>query len=534
MNIKNRLLMIAILGVIVSTSQAQNAKKSFRNAKKFFEGQQYQESLTELNRAITVDTNYFDAYVLRAQIFEKLEILEKAASDYEKASALNPKSIDNFINAGRLNYQLKNYTKAILLLNRANNFDSKNFQVLQYKGLTHVKLNDYQQAIFALDKALQLEQTTLCFYARGEANDSLKNYDLAIDDYNNAIRLNPNFQEAFFALSKTYLKSNRFDRALEFANNAVQKFPEVPEAYEIRSLIFYKRGGLLNAINDLSKLETLTENKPSVLFTRGVYYFEYEHFQNAKSDFSQVLAIEPSNYLAIYCRGKANEELMENESAIKDFLLFLTLTDNNPIYSKEIADTKKRLFELNREMDSPIVIIDSPMVINQNRLAAFNNLEDLLIQGKITDQSNISSVTINGQAVELGTNNEFKYNLNISEINKLTITATDVYGNFSTIYYDLQKTDTELPVVRLATPFVSENGEIYIKSDGPSLYIEGEIEDASLITGIFIDGVRASFDSTKYNPKFNATISILNKSSIVIKAVDENNNRQEKSFLLIH
>ncbi len=521
-----------LMSAIVFTNQAQNAKKSYKNAKKFFESQQYQEAITELNQAIAVDASFIDAYVLRAQLLEKQENLDAAASDYEKASTLDPKTVDYLFQAGRLNYQIRNYTKAIQFLTSATTLDSKNFQALQYKAFTHIKLNEYKQAILALDNALQIEQTNMCFYARGVANDSLKNYSQAIIDYNKALALNPNFQKAYYALAKAYLSNNQLDNALELASRAVQKFPEVAEAYEVRYLVYYKRGELLNAINDLSKLETLTENKASVLFTRGAYYFEYEHFQNAKSDFSQVLALEPSNYLAIYWRGRSNEELMENAPALTDYKNFLILAQNGEGNFKEVAEAKKRLFELNRETIAPVVVIDTPMVIGQKKLAVFNNADRIIIQGIIKDQNSIESLFINGVKVELGKNGEFSYSLNITDLLVVNFSATDVYGNLSTVDYDLQKTEIDLPIIRITTPFASDNGEIYLSTNESNIFIEGDVEDASLIKDIFIDGVRASFDDTKVNPKFNATISIFNKNIISVKAVDEFNNIQEKSFTL--
>ncbi len=515
---------------LVFTTQAQSPKKSFKNAKKLIQNSNFHEAIEELNASIEGNMNYTDAYVLRAELNEKLDRIELAARDFEKAAILDSKTVAYFYHAGRLNYLLQNYDLALRYLNEAALLDSKDFQVLQYKSLTHLKREEYKEAIVAIDNAMLLEKTYLCFYIRGVAFDSLQNVNQAISNYEKAINLNGEFQKVYFALIKTYLKSRQLENAYETANLAVKKFPNEAEAYEMRSLVNYSRGSFLNAINDLSKLETMVNNSADVLFRRGRYYFEIDQFQNAKSDFSQVIYKTPEKPEAFYWRGRANEEMMEFELASNDYQHFLnTHSFGNP---KLTTEAKIRFFDLNRETEAPVILIDTPMVWEQNKLTIINNAAQIELRGKLNDQSDIDSFLVNGQSVPLTEVNTFSHVLNLSGIQSINLTATDVYGNTSSIDFELYQIETNKPKVNITNPYVSYSGELYLDSNEPFLFVEGFIEDESLIQDIYVDGVRATFDEFEQSPKFTCSVSILNKDKISIKVVDIYSNSEEQHFTL--
>lgn len=527
---RKSILLISTMLLMISIGMAQNPKKPYKNGKKLFEIGNYQEALNELNNAVSIDQNYTDAIILRAKTFEKLKNLEAAASDYEKAAMLNKKIVDYRYQAGRLYYLTQNYDKALKHLSEAVILDDNHFQAFQFKSFTHIKLQEYKNAIVAIDNALNIKKTYVCYYTKAVANDSLKIYPQAIADYNKAIGLNPNFTKAYYSLTKTYLKNQQLDKAFELANRAVQKFPTKGESYKIRSLVYYNRGDLANAINDLTKLLTITKDDADVLFTRGMYYFEFEQYQNAKSDFSQLLAKNKNQIEALYWRGRANEELIENNLAIKDYRDFKVLAQNSK--SNKLNDATKRLFELQREKNAPLILIDSALLFTNNTIAIFNNAEKITLSGKIKDESSIATCNINNQTIDLNNDQSFLVSLNVANINSVTITATDIYDNQAEKSFDLKAMETNPPLVKITTPYASDNGEIYLDSDDPNLFIEGFIEDESAIKDIYIDDIRASFNDKERNPKFTATVNIMNKNKITVVAVDAFNNKLETSFSL--
>ena len=69
------------------------------------------------------------------------------------------------------------------------------------RGLAYYNKKDYDQAIADYTETIRLDpKYAEAFYWRGIAYDEKKDYDQAVADYTEAIRLNPKYAEAFYRL----------------------------------------------------------------------------------------------------------------------------------------------------------------------------------------------------------------------------------------------------------------------------------------------------------------------------------------------
>jgi hypothetical protein len=128
---------------------------------------------------------------------------------------------------------------------------------------------------------------------------------------------------------------------------------------------------------------------------------------------------------------------------------------------------------------------------------------------------------VNGQ-------NQFITDVDIDSTNAITISSSDIYNNVENLSFNIKRTETNPPVVTIISPVASDNGEIFLDNNDPSIYVEGKITDESLIKSILIDGVSASFKIDESNPGFSANININNKNKFSITATDIYGN--EKTF----
>ena len=103
-----------------------------------------------------------------------------------------------------------------------------------------------RQALIACDEALRLRPDyPEAYYNRGIVKQALDRSDEAIADYNEAIRLKPDYPEAYNNRGIAKRAQGRPDEALADYNEALRLRPDYPEAY-------YNRGIVKQALRNLS------------------------------------------------------------------------------------------------------------------------------------------------------------------------------------------------------------------------------------------------------------------------------------------
>jgi tetratricopeptide (TPR) repeat protein len=78
-------------------------------------------------------------------------------------------------------------------------------------------------------------------------------HDRAIEDYNKAIALNPNYAEAYYNRGNAYYFKGQYDRAIEEFNKAIALNPNDATAYNNRGLAYGKKGHYDRAISDFQR-----------------------------------------------------------------------------------------------------------------------------------------------------------------------------------------------------------------------------------------------------------------------------------------
>jgi tetratricopeptide (TPR) repeat protein len=155
--------------------------------------------------------------------------------------------------------RLFTYFYAIIILWRMAKFD-KSPAIISKESVTNGKINDPQMANaqsfskeFKLDnnttqKAMEYYLKSISFYNRGIACDGLGRYQEAIEAYRQAIRIKPDYAEAYCGLGLAHYKLSRYQDAIESYKQAIRIKPNYVEAHCNLGLAYDKLGRYQNAI----------------------------------------------------------------------------------------------------------------------------------------------------------------------------------------------------------------------------------------------------------------------------------------------
>ena len=89
------------------------------------------------------------------------------------------------------------------------------------------------------------------------------NYESAIQSFDQAIEINPDFVEAYVQRGRTYLFLERQFEARTDAEKAIEINVNYAESYFLRASIFYSEGSLQFALDDLNRFIELTKEPVS-------------------------------------------------------------------------------------------------------------------------------------------------------------------------------------------------------------------------------------------------------------------------------
>jgi tetratricopeptide (TPR) repeat protein len=359
--------------------------------------------------------------------------------------------------------------------------------------------------------------------------------DLAEQDFANAVSEDKRYAEALRALADVRLKLSRTDFALQNINAAIQLEPENPEGYVIRSRAYVRKLDYPKAIDDVSKVILLTPDDPEMYYLRGLYYQEFTQHNNAINDFTKVLMMEPENADALYKRASSYEQVANYKDAIKDYETLVGLSAYNVEAQILLKEANDRLFELYRESSAPEIVIVDPAPRDARVLQFPRDSRIVSIKGKLVDESAIKELKVDGlrvQPIEGEEGWEFLTALDIENKENVRMEVTDVYDNTAEVTFTINLTEVAPPGITIIAPYASDNGVIYLDSEDPNIYVEGRIEDESLIESIMINGVLASYVPGELNPGFTANLNIMNQNKITVTASDVYGNTTEREFRL--
>ena len=237
-----------------------------------------------------------------------------------------------------------------------------------YRGISCIERGEQDKAIQHFNKAIELKPDFFGAYNnRGIAYGKKGDFDSAIKDLNKAIELNPNLAEAYTNRGLAYDRKDEIDTAIRNYSKAIELSPNNAEAYNNRGTAYEKKGEVDTAIYNYSKAIELKPNRVEVYNNRGKAYGGKGEFDNAIADFTTAIELKPDYAEAYQYRGAAYGEKKDWDLAIQDTSKAIELNPN-------LADAyciRGIIYFVNGEVDRTIEDCTTAIELNPNYTAAY-------------------------------------------------------------------------------------------------------------------------------------------------------------------
>lgn len=470
---------------------------------------------------------------------EALSLLNRASGMDRRNYLIYPGKVIALTGLGRYDQALRASDTSLLIKPVAMDY--------YYRGVVYMKLNNTAMAKKELEKSISKDENIP--EPRLALAELLTTVDppAAMNQCNEVLKRNDRNTDAYMLRARIYKKNLDFPSAINDISKNILIDPSNPGFYLERGNYYQEFNQHTNAIGDFSKYITLRPDSANGYFKRARSYEEILNFDKAIEDYNKITALSEFDMRArkmlkdaqtrlyelnrekvppeliilnpiavkdtVEIRGDAATLLfsgkIKDKSKIKTFVInnenvimvekngeydFLanvntTGADRITMIATDDYDNKKEItYPLKRtEINAPVIKLVAPYTLDNGTVMLDNPNPNIAIQGKITDESKIRSITVGSSDLRLNAtflpsemNPSFSAPLDISNLNKFTVVAEDIYGNKTETEFILDRTGSEIsasnPMGRTWVIFIENSSyETFASLDGP-------IKDVSTVT----------------------------------------------------
>ena len=320
-------------------------------------------AIESLSKAIELNSHHVLAYSFRGTAYFMEDSFDLAINDYNKAIELDPDGIEIYNERGICHYNKGDLDLAIADFNMVIELKPDFTSAYNGRGLAYTDKGDYDLAIADFNMAIELNsydtnkdqvnQTTTnsnitpelnpnfakalyteCYYTflynRGRAYAIKGEVDVAIDDFSMAIKLNPEFTEAYYNLGVAHWDKGEVDVAIDDFSMAIKLNPDYAKAYNNRGVAYNIKGDYNLAIDDFSMAIKLNPDYAEAHYNRGNLHRSKSNFTKAIIDYNKAIELNPDYAEAYNNRGVTYRFMEDLNSAITDYSKAIKINSKYP------------------------------------------------------------------------------------------------------------------------------------------------------------------------------------------------------------
>jgi len=154
---------------------------------------------------------------------------------------------------------------------------------------------------------------------RGRAWHEQREYEKALADLNEAIRLESDHSAWYSNRGMTYDRLGEYDRAIGDYGEAIRRDPKDAQSFNNRGLAYRGKKDNALAINDFSQAIRLDSKLADAYFNRGNAFKGKKEYTLAVSDYNEAIRLDPNWADVYFNRGNARRANKEYEQAVSDY-----------------------------------------------------------------------------------------------------------------------------------------------------------------------------------------------------------------------
>lgn len=278
----------------------KNPELFHKRAVYYLENKDVEKALSDINKAIVLDSKNQLYFLTLSDVYFAGGKISKCEETLNKAIEINSDNAEPYLKLAELYYYLSDFKKVFDYSDKAYKVNALNAKVDFIRGMAFKDMGDTLKAVKSFEKAVEKDQQYFHAYMQLGLIYSAKRNGLAIDYFNNALKLNPQSTEALYALAYFYQENMEYNKAIERYTMIVQIDKNYKQAYYNLGYIHLVYLRVYDvAAKHFSDAIKCDPNYFEAYYNRGYCYELMGNINFARGDYQQALKIKTNYQRAI-------------------------------------------------------------------------------------------------------------------------------------------------------------------------------------------------------------------------------------------
>lgn len=272
-----------------------NASLYAARAGAWYENENYDEGIADLEKAIELDSTKAEYYHVLADMYMDYYKSRMALNTMKRAAEVFPKRIPTLLKLSEFQLILERHNDALFTLEQIRAIDPLNAEMFYMFGRTFKDMGRTDEALGAFQAAVENDPNLIDAWVNLAQLLSDKNSPLVDKYFDNALRIDSNNIEALHA--KAYYLSNKkndLTGAIRIYKKINTIDPQYVEGYYNTGLIYLDMDSVQQAYNCFDIAVKYAPQYPDAYFHRGFAAEKKGDFAQALADYKTVLNFDPN------------------------------------------------------------------------------------------------------------------------------------------------------------------------------------------------------------------------------------------------
>lgn len=210
--------------------------------------------------------------------------------------------IEDHLYHGLLSYFTGNYDKSLEVYDLALNMDSNNPEIWFNKGIVLAELRQIESAIQSFEKALEINPNFyeaqyykwLYSLKSSKHEEVLENLECLIEDTQN--------ENCWFNAGETLVKINQLENAIRVLDRALELNPDFTKARLLKVISLFDLGEYEKSLDVLNYFSETKVNEPEIFFWKGKVLLKLGQYENSIEALNKVLDTNPEDIKSLYLK----------------------------------------------------------------------------------------------------------------------------------------------------------------------------------------------------------------------------------------